>query len=121
MGRPVIMQLVLSLLAAISVYRVALRVRARQMGRALAGVWCSGVVVFLLFVWHPEFATRVSDFLGIGRGVDAALYIGVALLFYGVLRIIIRLDQQDDTLTKLVSEIALLHDATRNSDLGPRK
>jgi hypothetical protein len=46
--------------------------------------------------------------IGIGRGVDAAVYIAVAILFYAMLRMLLRLERQENLITRLVSEIALL-------------
>lgn len=103
-----IIQIVLSVIALFGLERVIARLRLRRMGVLFGAVWCAGIAVFLLFVWRPDYATRVSQFIGVGRGVDAALYIAVALLFYLVLRILIRLERQEDNITRLVSEIALL-------------
>lgn len=117
MNRPIIMQIVLSVVAVLIAHRVVTRVRARAIGRVFAALWLAGVALFCLFVWKPELATRVSHALGIGRGVDALLYVGVALLFYLNLRLLLRLEQQDHTITKLVSELALLrHDHERSTE-----
>ena len=108
MNQPVIMQIILSCIAVLGIFKVARKVAARALGPVLACVWLLGTLFFLLFVWQPNLATRVSQYIGIGRGVDAALYLAVALLFYVVLKILIRLQLQEHLITKLVSELALL-------------
>lgn len=108
MNQPILMQVMLTLIAAMTVLRIISRVRARTVGVFFAGTWLTGIFFFLIFVWMPALATRVSQFLGVGRGVDAALYVGVALLFYLNLRLLLRLEKQEHLITTLVSELALL-------------
>lgn len=103
------MQIVLSIIALLSLERIVSRLRARQMGAGIVALWFIGVVIFLLFVWQPHLATKFSNLIGVGRGVDAAMYIAVAVLFYTTLRIFIRLEHQEHLITRLVSEIALLN------------
>lgn len=111
MNRPVIMQLLLSVVALLVAERVISRARARAVGYIFSTLWFIGVVIFLVVVWQPSLATRVSHVLGIGRGVDALLYVGVATLFYLNVRLLLRLERQEHVITKLVSELALLrHD-----------
>lgn len=110
MNGPIVMQLLLTLVALLGTYKVVARVRARAIGTGLAGIWVLGTIVFLFFVWRPDIATRFSQLLGVGRGVDAAIYLAVAFLFYIILRVFIRLEGQEHLITKLVSEIALLRD-----------
>lgn len=111
--QPIIMQIVLTAIALLGLERVVRRLRARQIGIGLLVVWVCGTAIFLIFVWRPELATRASHIIGVGRGVDAALYIAVAVLFYTTLRIFLRLETQEHLITKLISEIALLRHELR--------
>ena len=106
--QPVIMQVILTIFAALGLERIVSRLRARQMGLGIVGVWFLGTAVFLLLVWKPELSTKLSQLIGIGRGVDAAVYIAVTILFYTMLRVLLRLERQENLITQLVSEIALL-------------
>lgn len=105
------MQIILTAIAFLGLERMVSRLRARQMGRGIVGIWIIGTAVFLAFVWKPELSTQLSQRIGIGRGVDAAIYISIAVLFYTTLRILLRFERQENMISKLVSEIALLkHD-----------
>jgi len=112
-SQPIVMQIVLSFIALLGLERVVSRQRRRQLGIGVVVLWIIGAAIFLVFVWRPDLATRLSNAIGVGRGVDAALYIAVAVLFYATLRIFIRLEQQEHLITKLVSEIALLRHELR--------
>lgn len=114
MNTPIIMQIILSVIAILGMYKATTRFRARTMGWGIFGVWTLGTLIFLLFVWQPDRANYISSLLGVGRGVDAVLYIGVALLFYISLRIFIRLEKQENLITELVTKIALLENELRS-------
>lgn len=106
--QPIFMQIVLTLIAALGLERIFNRLRARQMGVGIVALWIIGTIIFLIFVWRPDLSTKFSGLIGIGRGVDAAVYVAVAVLFYTTLRIFLRLERQEHLITQLVSEIALL-------------
>ncbi len=117
MHGPSVIQILLSVIALFAIYNIFTRTAARRMGIMFAAVWFAGALGFLFFVWFPNYATVVSQKIGVGRGVDAALYISVALLFFIVLRILIRLERQEDIMTRLVTEIALLNAEEKKEDL----
>lgn len=105
--KPVIMQIILSVVALMSAERLWSRWQRRTLGRGTLGLWFIGLLFILLLVWRPELADKLSRFVGVGRGVDAVVYISIAVIFYLVLRIFIRLEKQEDLLTRLTTEIAL--------------
>lgn len=75
-------------------------------------VWVLGglVVVF------PAVLSRVAEILGIGRGVDVVVYIGMMVLVYVVFRLMIRIYLMEREITKLVRHIALRGDADHERD-----
>ncbi len=50
----------------------------------------------------PQTTSFVANIVGIGRGVDLAIYVALILLFYVVFRIFVRLEQMERNITKLV-------------------
>lgn len=58
-------------------------------------------------VVKPGVTTAIANRLGIGRGVDAALYISIVLLFYLNFRSNVMLENLRHEITKLTREIAL--------------
>lgn len=107
-SRAIVIQIILTLIGLAAVERVIARWRARFASPALTGMCVLAAVVFFIFVWQPNAANGLAEFMGVGRGVDALLYMAVAAGFYTILRILIRLEKQEHLITKLVSEIALL-------------
>lgn len=105
--KPLIMQIILSVVALLSAERLWQRWRTHTLGLGAIIFWLLGLAGVLLLVWRPTLADKLSQVVGVGRGTDAILYIGVAVIFYLVLRIFIRLEKQEDLLTRLTTEIAL--------------
>lgn len=67
-------------------------------------VWMGVAIVAL---W-PELLSRFADALGIGRGVDVALYVAILALFFAVFKIMLRIYILEDHIAILNQHIALL-------------
>ena len=65
-------------------------------------VWV-GVITIALF---PGIFTTLSKILGIGRGVDTLLYLGMIVIFYLMFRLYVKQEGQRKEMTKIVRELA---------------
>ncbi len=68
-------------------------------------------------VWVPESTSRIARWVGIGRGVDVVVYTSVAVLFYMVFRIIVRIEKIERDITVIVRKHAL-QDAKKQEEYG---
>jgi small membrane protein len=76
-------------------------------------LWCG--VGF--FAWMPKTSDIIAHEVGIGRGVDALVYISIVALFYGVFRIYIKLEFIEREITSLVRNLAVKkNDVSNKSD-----
>lgn len=72
-------------------------------------------LVFWLVVWSgvgviafiPGIASRISEPLGVGRGIDLLVYGSILFIFYMIFRIYLRLEALEHNITRLVREIAI--------------
>lgn len=100
-------QIVLTAFLGLAIARVFGAVRSTQIswrrGLFWIALWCVGIFV----VWFPDTTMILARFSGVQRGVDAVLYITVAMLTYLVFRLYAAMEKQDQVITKLVSELAL--------------
>lgn len=67
-------------------------------------VWSVGIAV----VYNPELANLFANKVGVGRGVDAVLYVVVFFLLYTVFRLFVRIERTEANITKLSQHIAIL-------------
>ena len=70
-------------------------------------LWILFWLVVAVVIWSPQTTTLLANILGVGRGVDLALYISVVVLFYVLFTMSRRVDRLEKSLTDLVREIAL--------------
>jgi len=102
-----LIQIAGAVFALFALSRVLLQLKRRSMtlneGLFWMFVWIS-VIVFLIF---PEFFGYVADILGVGRGVDALMYISIVVLFYLIYRLYAKVDTLERQITYIVREIAI--------------
>jgi hypothetical protein len=76
-------------------------------GRLLRLVTMLTVIVGLFFVWFPEKATGVANFVGVGRGTDLVLYCWILVSIILIVNLHIKLRHYESRFTELVRNIAL--------------
>ncbi|MEK9152941.1 MAG: DUF2304 family protein [Patescibacteria group bacterium] len=78
---------------------------------ALSAVWLAFWGAFWAVVGTvsllPRAASRLAEILGVGRGVDALMYMAIIGLFYGVFRLFVRIERIEHEITLLVRALAL--------------
>jgi small membrane protein len=67
------------------------------------GVWIFGII-FALF---PGVVSLLSNIGGFQRGLDLLVAFSIMTLFYMLFRMYVKVDELDQTITKLVREIAI--------------
>jgi hypothetical protein len=101
-------QIILSLLfggfLVLTVFAVSAHKASRGAGFFWVCLWISGIFI----TWRPDYASRLADFLGVGRGVDAVMYVAFAILFYVVFRLLVRIEQLESHITTLATHIAIM-------------
>jgi small membrane protein len=65
-------------------------------------LWSSLIIFSML----PDFSSFISRYVGIQRGVDFFIYIGVVVLFYFIFRMYVEIDKMKQEITSLTRIIA---------------
>jgi small membrane protein len=103
-----IAQIVLSLLLGIVLLYAWAQYRRSPIVAVLA---CIVSLMGFYFVWLPSHATRVAEFVGIGRGADLVLYVWACISLIVLLNLHLKLRTQHELLTQLARSIALANAA----------
>lgn len=83
--------------------------------------WILFWLLAVVFVWWPDSTVRLANFLGIGRGADLVLYVSLAVIFFLLFRLGVRLELINRDLTKVTREKTLSEVKKRDSSaLRPR-
>lgn len=101
-----IQYLLLAAIVAAFVFTVR-RGRQNALSRAETFLWGALWVGAAVVVLMPSVASAIAGILGVGRGVDAVLYVSIIILFTLVFRIFLRLDKLDRDITQLVRKVSL--------------
>ena len=100
-------QIVLTCFAVFAMSRVVIRYRRGGLRMLHLGLWLlfwAGVVVVAL---RPETTNLFANLLGVGRGVDTAMYLALLMIFYLLFRSFGKIEDLDRQLTRVVRANAL--------------
>ncbi len=100
-------QIVLTCFAVFAVSRVLIRYRRGGLRMLHLGLWLlfwAGVIVVAL---RPETTNLFANWLGVGRGVDTAMYLALLMIFYLLFRSFGKIEDLDRQLTRVVRANAL--------------
>lgn len=100
-------QIILVVFFLLVLVKVLARWRAKELTVGGAVLWvlfwlAAGVVVIL-----PSTSSYFAGLVGIGRGADLVIYISLAVLFFLVFKLMIRLEHLNKDITELTRQLTL--------------
>jgi hypothetical protein len=69
----------------------------------IAAIFLAGII----FVLFPDFTTKISSFLGVGRGADLLFYMAIVSFSYLIMLLYSKIRKLESQLTELVRRQAL--------------
>jgi Uncharacterized conserved protein len=100
-------QIVLICFAAFAMSRVVIRYRRGGMRILHIELWLLFWVCVVVVAVHPETTNLLANWLGVGRGVDTAMYLSILMSFYLLYRSFAKIEDLDRQLTRVVRANAL--------------
>ena len=85
-----------------------LQYRQKKISMAAFLFWECIWIAALLFALFAEYISFLSRVLGIGRIVDVAIYLSIAVLFYLIFRIYLKIELLEREMTVLIRSIAVV-------------
>ena len=105
MIEPIQIILILFILFALS--RAWLRYKDGHISAAEFAFWLIVWVSAITAIISPRTVGFFSNYLGIGRPADLITYVAILVMFYLIFRIYVALDGIEQTITKVVREVAI--------------
>ena len=102
-----IFPILVSIVALVAIWRGFMRLRDRQIPLMLFLAWMVSWVAVAVLSFVPQVTDRITQSLGVGRGVDLLFFVAILTLLYCVFLLYVRITQQKQELTRLVRELAL--------------
>ncbi len=113
-----VIQIFATIVIVLIILKTGLRYGKKEISTRLFAFWILFWLIAGLLFWMPELSQRVADFLEVGRGVDAIVYISLVIMFYLMFKIFNRFERIEKNLTRLVREIAILEGEKKEQDNG---
>ncbi len=102
-----LIQIFIIAFVAFALWRTVGRFRAGELRRSSLVLWSLFWVALAVAGLLPQSTSWFASFIGVGRGVDAVIYLAIIVLFYLVFRIFLRLERIEHDITLVVREIGL--------------
>ncbi len=102
-----LIQIIIIAFAAFAMWRTFSRFRDGAFSGGALALWLVFWLVVVVAVALPQATSWFASLVGVGRGVDAAIYVSVIVLFYLVFRIFLKLEKIEREITMLVREFGL--------------
>lgn len=102
-----IIQIILVAFFLFALLKVFSRFRSGELNGKEALVWAIFWTLSIVVVVNPNSTSILAKTLGVGRGVDAVMYLAVTSLFFLVFKIFVHLEKIERQITKLVRQDAL--------------
>ena len=87
--------------------RAFLRFKDKKISIAELLFWLCVWFSLIFVVFFPDLASKMANIIGIGRGADFILYFSIAMLFYLIFRLYVKLEETEREITILVRELAI--------------
>jgi hypothetical protein len=100
----VIALLLSALMALVLLLALLMRRRSPAVALGMAGVAALG----LWFAWRPNDLNNLAHAVGVGRGADLALYLGLSLVLLALAGLYLQLRHLQSRFTQLAREMALV-------------
>jgi len=96
-----LIQILLVAFSVFVIWRVVLRFKNKELSLPWFIFWTLFWIAVIVVVVLPQTTEVVASWLGVGRGVDVAIYVSIVILFYLVFRIFIKIQGIEKNITDL--------------------
>ena len=93
-------QLILSIFILFIMFRTWHSYQTKKMSKSFSVCWVLLWMIGLFVIFYPGFLQGIAQIIGVGRGVDFALYISIILLFYLIYKINLKIVKLIEILQK---------------------
>lgn len=100
-------QILLVLFFLTAIIKVFQRLKSKELPPGMGVLWILFWIVAAVIVIQPNVTFYFAKLFGVGRGADVVVYAALAALFFMVFRLMVRIEQLNRDITKLVRDNAL--------------
>jgi len=101
------LKIIITLFVFLSIYKLIKQKQSNKINLLSFVFWFILWIIIAVVFYLPETTSYLANIVGIGRGVDLAVYTSIIIVFYLLFRVFIRLNKIDREITKIVREKAI--------------
>lgn len=113
-------QFIIIAFALFALYRTVSRFRAGELHLLPMLLWIVVWLAVIAVTLLPQAASWFAGLIGVGRGVDAVMYLAIILLFYVIFRIFLRIEKVERDITALVRKVGIDESLSGDKDVNAR-
>jgi len=103
----IILKTIITIFVLLSIFKLIKQRKNNKITLLSFIFWFILWLVIALVFYLPETTSYLAQMVGVGRGVDLALYISIIIIFYLLFKVFVRLNKIDREITKIVREQAI--------------
>ena len=103
----IVLKIIITLFVLLSIYKLIKQKQNNKINLLSFIFWFILWIVIAIVFYLPETTSYIANIVGIGRGVDLAVYTSIVVIFYLLFKLFIRLNKIDREITKIVREKAI--------------
>ncbi|MFH0853303.1 MAG: DUF2304 family protein [bacterium] len=102
-----VIQIIVVIFALFAISRAIYRFRSKQISLREVFLWIIIWLIGTLVVLLPSTTDYLARLLGVGRGVDAIIYLSIIGIVYALFRVFVKLEHIEHEITTIVRKAAL--------------
>lgn len=102
-----LIQIILIAAIILIILRLIYKLKIKEINPQQFFSWLFLWLVAILAIGQPKLTVVLANQVGIGRGVDLVIYVAIIVIFYLMFRLLLRLEQIEKNITKIVRDDAL--------------
>ncbi len=102
-----LIQILLVIFFLFALFKVASRFQAGDLSSAGMAGWVIFWVLAILVVLLPDSTSILAKMVGITRGADLVVYVALAVIFFIIFKLMVRIETLNRDITKLTRKISL--------------
>lgn len=99
-------QIIILLFALFALSRVLLKIKKEKISWKKQIPWLIIWLAVIVFAIWPGTSSFIAHYLNVKRGIDLLVYISIITLIYLLYRLYVKVENIDQTITKLIRELA---------------
>ncbi|MBU2542011.1 DUF2304 domain-containing protein [Patescibacteria group bacterium] len=103
----ILFQSLFTLFTLFAIWSVLSKRKSGLLGPKGTVFWVVFWLLASIFVWWPNSTVILANYLGIGRGTDLVLYVSLAIIFFVLFRLHVKIESIGRDITKVVRKDSL--------------